>query len=322
MERTGPPSRAEQPGGRPRSHRVAGSLREAARPAGTRRPGGEPFGEGPHAPTGATSTSAPHPGQDIEAGDARPAAGARQARRLAAPRGQSIGMSSTRVSRGRRSRRSRYQSISERSVSSASRIRVVMRSCSSAGAARRTASSRTNSAEKSSPPPAGGGGGAPRSGPGSGVEVVLVGGGGGGGGEPGGCALRGARPSGSPGRAPQVVFSADPPSRCPLERDLQRAVGEARAARVVGRQRGRQHDSPLLGAHPDHHLEPDLAQLHLALLGERQRQAQQWRGRCPPTAPGRGRRAARPRRRGRRRSPRPARPAPPVRSPRAGSGGR
>ena len=36
-------------------------------------PDGEPFGEEPHAPTGATSTSAPHPNQDIEAGDrARP----------------------------------------------------------------------------------------------------------------------------------------------------------------------------------------------------------------------------------------------------------
>lgn len=32
-------------------------------------PDGEPFGEEPHAPTGATSTSAPHPTQDIEAGD-------------------------------------------------------------------------------------------------------------------------------------------------------------------------------------------------------------------------------------------------------------
>ncbi len=30
---------------------------------------GEPFGEEPHAPTGATSTSAPHPKQDLEAGD-------------------------------------------------------------------------------------------------------------------------------------------------------------------------------------------------------------------------------------------------------------
>ena len=36
-------------------------------------PDGKPFGEEPHAPTGATSTSAPHPDQDIEAGDrARP----------------------------------------------------------------------------------------------------------------------------------------------------------------------------------------------------------------------------------------------------------
>ena len=32
-------------------------------------PDGEPFVKGPHAPTGATSTSAPHPAQDIEAGD-------------------------------------------------------------------------------------------------------------------------------------------------------------------------------------------------------------------------------------------------------------
>ena len=32
-------------------------------------PDGEPFGKEPHAPTGATSTSAPHPAQDIEAGD-------------------------------------------------------------------------------------------------------------------------------------------------------------------------------------------------------------------------------------------------------------
>ncbi len=32
-------------------------------------PDGEPFGEEPHAPTGATSTSEPHPSQDPEAGD-------------------------------------------------------------------------------------------------------------------------------------------------------------------------------------------------------------------------------------------------------------
>lgn len=30
-------------------------------------PDGEPFGEEPHAPTGSTSTSQPHPSQDIEA---------------------------------------------------------------------------------------------------------------------------------------------------------------------------------------------------------------------------------------------------------------
>ncbi len=36
-------------------------------------PDAEPFGDGPHSPTGATSTSEPHPQQDIEAGDrARP----------------------------------------------------------------------------------------------------------------------------------------------------------------------------------------------------------------------------------------------------------
>lgn len=32
-------------------------------------PDGEPFGEEPHTPTGATSTSEPHPSQDPEAGD-------------------------------------------------------------------------------------------------------------------------------------------------------------------------------------------------------------------------------------------------------------
>ena len=32
-------------------------------------PDGEPFGENPHAPTGSTSTSEPHPSQDLEAGE-------------------------------------------------------------------------------------------------------------------------------------------------------------------------------------------------------------------------------------------------------------
>src|ERR1700709_2198932 len=32
-------------------------------------PDGEPFGEAPHPPTGATSTSEPHPSEDPEAGD-------------------------------------------------------------------------------------------------------------------------------------------------------------------------------------------------------------------------------------------------------------
>jgi len=35
-------------------------------------PDGEPFGEEPHAPTGSTSTSEPHPAQDIEAGETNP----------------------------------------------------------------------------------------------------------------------------------------------------------------------------------------------------------------------------------------------------------
>ncbi len=35
-------------------------------------PDGEPFGEEPHAPTGGTSTSQPHPSQDPEAGDWKP----------------------------------------------------------------------------------------------------------------------------------------------------------------------------------------------------------------------------------------------------------
>jgi len=34
-----------------------------------RDPDGQGFGEQPHAPTGATSTSAPHPSEDPEAGD-------------------------------------------------------------------------------------------------------------------------------------------------------------------------------------------------------------------------------------------------------------
>ncbi len=32
-------------------------------------PDGQPFGEEPHTPTGAISTSGPHPSQDLEAGD-------------------------------------------------------------------------------------------------------------------------------------------------------------------------------------------------------------------------------------------------------------
>ena len=35
-------------------------------------PDGEPFGEGPHPASGSRSTSAPHPREDIEAGDTEP----------------------------------------------------------------------------------------------------------------------------------------------------------------------------------------------------------------------------------------------------------
>jgi hypothetical protein len=35
-------------------------------------PDGQPFGDEAHAPTGATSTSEPHPDQDIEAGQVKP----------------------------------------------------------------------------------------------------------------------------------------------------------------------------------------------------------------------------------------------------------
>jgi hypothetical protein len=35
-------------------------------------PDGQPFGDEAHAPTGATSTSEPHPAQDMEAGETNP----------------------------------------------------------------------------------------------------------------------------------------------------------------------------------------------------------------------------------------------------------
>src|ERR671924_484360 len=144
-------------------------------------------------------------------------------------------MSSTSGSRRGPSRRSRYQSISARSVSRNSRINLVTCSSSSRGAARRMASSRANSADGSSGRPYGGGGGL-WSAQGSSVRCACIG--------------------------------------APLEHDLQRAVLEAGAARRVPGHGGRQLDRSLLGADPNHHLESDLLQLELLSLRERERQAQ------------------------------------------------
>src|SRR2546423_12825894 len=152
-------------------------------------------------------------------------------------------MSSTRGSRVGRFRRSRYQSISERRVSRNSRISAVNRSSRSRGTARRIESSRTNIAERSKPRPSPGGRSrryAPRSAEGSSSKSGSWSGG--------------------------AVYLG---SIALLEEDLQRPVLESRPARRVGRHRGWQDDSPLLPAHPDDHLQPDLLQLDVAALDER-----------------------------------------------------
>src|SRR5919108_201115 len=146
-------------------------------------------------------------------------------------------MSSTSGSRRGWSRRSRYQSINERSVTRNSRISFVTCASSSRGAARRSASSRTNSAAGSKERAWGGGAAAgSRSRRRCSARSVLIG------------AL--------------------------LEHDLKRPVLEMSASRRVAGQRRRQDDRPLLAAHAHHNLEPDLLQLQLVALGEGERQAQ------------------------------------------------
>src|SRR5215208_35217 len=80
------------------------------------------------------------------------------------------------------------------------------------------------------------------------------------------------RPKPSPGGGPSpldwlMLFLA-------FEGHLQRAVLEARAARAVGGQPLGQHYRALLPADADDHLEPDLLQIDVALLRERQGQPQ------------------------------------------------
>src|SRR5436853_5148665 len=157
-------------------------------------------------------------------------------------------MSSTTVGRRELSSRSRYQSISARIVRSNSRCRAPHCSCSSSGTIRRTASTTASSGERSGKPRGGGspfeprensshhGGGSPL----SGGRVVCRG---------------------------SVIGSS-------LESHAERTVLELRPTRAVRGHRGRQDDSPLLGSHPDDHLEPDLLQLDVRLLDERHGQAQ------------------------------------------------
>src|SRR4051794_347518 len=159
-------------------------------------------------------------------------------------------MSSTLVSALPGPSRSRYQSISARSVSSSSRTSELNCSRSSLGSALRITSISANRGARSGPEPSRGGA-SPEPG---GVQVSQstsshLGGGG------------VSPPSGGVVCRYSVIAS--------LEKDLERAALEARRARPVGGHRGRQDDSALLAAHPHDHLEADLLQVDVRLLHER-----------------------------------------------------
>src|SRR5215211_230529 len=206
-------------------------------------------------------------------------------------------MSSTRCSGSGRSRRSRYQSIRPRMVISVSRTIRVNWFCMSPGMARRRASSSTKKGEKSMRPDGGGGGGGSwarggwfpggGSGPGGGWSPR------GGWSRRGGWSSRGGSSPEAGGSCPDAGGSAAPsPRRRPdqgsrargsfsvlsivflREEHLEGPLLEASAGGGVGRHRGGQDDSPLLPADPHDHLEPDLLEVDVAAVGERQGEAQ------------------------------------------------
>ena len=158
---------------------------------------------------------------------------------------------------GGRSRRSRYQSISERSVSRNSRIRLVSWPCE---LARRRPAHAVEQHEQR------------RRGRSCGRRW-----------------RRRRRSGGSSSSGSGSVFIADL-----LERDLEGAVLEAGARRRSRRQRRRQHDSPLLGPTRTITSSPDLLQAEVALLGERDAHAQRRARRCRSPAPAPARCAAAP----------------------------
>src|SRR3954452_6915101 len=154
-------------------------------------------------------------------------------------------MSSTTVARCDPSSRSRYQSISALMVRSSSRCRALNCSCSSIGTIRRSVSTTAISGERSGKPRGGGRPFEPR------ANSSHQG---------------GVSPSGGRVVCRGSVIGSS------FECHAQRTVLELSPPRAVRGHRGRQDDSPLLRAHPDDHLEPDLLQLHVRLLDEQERE--------------------------------------------------